>query len=272
MNAVSIITISYNNAKGLEKTIRSVVDQTYTDYEYIVVDGGSADGSVDIIKQYTDKITYWVSEPDKGIYNAMNKALLHAEGQYVHFLNSGDIYANSNVLQKFFDGQQRDIALIRGVQVCDYGDRQERWLNIGNRPITLYDMFVNTLLHQATFIRRDLFEKYGTYDESLKIVSDWKFFLKAILGDEQTGFLDEDIVIFEMYGVSTNREHGQTLLKERELVLKELMPANVIADYDRLKSLEEDSYIIRFVKSNKFLFSTFRVWRKLCLTLGIGKK
>lgn len=272
MKKVSVITISYNNADGLKKTIDSVVAQSFVDYEYIIVDGGSTDGSADLIQQYENKITYWVSEPDKGIYNAMNKALLQAKGQYVHFLNSGDVYASPLVLEKFFSQKDQNIALLRGVQICDYGDKTDRWLNIGNRPITLYDMFTNTLLHQATFIRRNLFGKYGNYDETLKIVSDWKFFFKAILGGEQTEFLDENIVIFEMYGISTNKNHGETLLKERNQVLNELMPSNMIEDYKRLKALEEDSYIVRFVKSNKFLFSTFRVWRKLCLTFGIGRK
>lgn len=272
MKTVSVITISYNNCQGLQKTIESVVNQSFTDYEYIVIDGGSTDGSIDIIEQYNEYITYWVSESDRGIYNAMNKALLQAKGQYVHFLNSGDVYANSQVLQTFFGGQNRDVALLRGVQICDYGNKTERWLNIGNRPITLYDMYTNTLLHQATFIRRDLFEKYGTYDEKLKIVSDWKFFLKAILGGEQTEFQNEDVVIFEMFGISTNRSHGEILLQERDLVLRELIPSNILTDYERLKVLENENYIVRFVRSNKFLFSTFRIWRKFFLTIGIGQR
>lgn len=272
MKKVSVITISYNNIDGLRKTVESVVNQSFVDYEYIIIDGGSTDGSADFIRQYENHISYWISEPDKGIYNAMNKALLQAKGKYVHFLNSGDVYASPFVLEKFFSKEDQNVALLRGVQICDYGDRTDRWLNIGNRPITLYDMFTNTLLHQATFIRRDLFDKYGYYDETLKIVADWKFFFKAILGGEQTEFMDENIVIFEMYGISTNKNHGATLLKERELVLNELLSPNILEDYKRFKNLEDDSYIVRFVKSNKFLFSTFRMWRKLCLTLGIGRK
>jgi glycosyltransferase involved in cell wall biosynthesis len=87
---LSVITINYNNAIGLRKTIESVVNQTFRDYEYIIIDGGSTDGSVDVIKEYADKIDYWVSEPDKGIYNAMNKGVAAAHGEYTNFLNSGD--------------------------------------------------------------------------------------------------------------------------------------------------------------------------------------
>ncbi|MDR2910496.1 MAG: glycosyltransferase [Bacteroidales bacterium] len=93
---LSIITINLNNVAGLQKTIESVVKQTFTDYEYIVIDGGSTDGSADIIKQHANKITYWVSEPDKGIYNAMNKGIRVAKGEYCLFLNSGDWLINSN--------------------------------------------------------------------------------------------------------------------------------------------------------------------------------
>jgi len=99
---LSIITVNLNNAEGLRKTIESVVSQTYTDYEYIIIDGGSTDGCVEIIKQYEDKITYWVSEPDKGIYNAMNKGILKAKGEYCQFLNSGDWLIKESILHDIF--------------------------------------------------------------------------------------------------------------------------------------------------------------------------
>ena len=99
---LSIITINLNNAAGLRKTIESVVNQTFTDYEYLIIDGGSTDGSVEVIKEFADKITYWVSEPDKGIYNAMNKGILKARGEYLQFLNSGDWLVDNEVLFRVF--------------------------------------------------------------------------------------------------------------------------------------------------------------------------
>ena len=98
----SIITINYNNCEGLRRTIESVVNQTCHDFEYIIIDGGSTDGSVDVIKQYADQIDYWVSEPDKGIYNAMNKGVAVAKGEYCLFLNSGDSLHNNSALAKVF--------------------------------------------------------------------------------------------------------------------------------------------------------------------------
>lgn len=262
MAKVSIITISYNNAKGLLRTIESVISQTYTDYEYIIIDGGSSDNSKQIIESFSDRITYWVSEPDKGVYHAMNKGIAVAKGEYLHFLNSGDRYAASDVLERTFTKEYSE-SLLRGIQICDYGTHQIRWENLGNREVTLYDMFVNTLLHQATFIRHDMFDKYGKYDESLKIVSDWKFFFQAILGGEKTAFLNFDIVLFEMEGISTNKSHGERHLEERRRVIKELMPRNMLSDYERLRFLESDAYIAKFIKSNRLINICFMVFHKI---------
>lgn len=262
MAKVSIITISYNNEKGLLRTIESVVSQTYIDYEYIIIDGGSSDNSKQIIESFSDKITYWVSEPDRGVYNAMNKGIAVAKGEYLHFLNSGDSYATSDVLERTFTKEYTE-PLLRGIQICDYGTHQIRWENLGNREVTLYDMYVNTLLHQATFIRRGMFDKYGNYDESLKIVSDWKFFFQTILGGEKTAFLNFDIVLFEMEGISTNKSHGERHLEERRRVIKELMPRNILSDYERLRSLESDAYIAKFIKSNRLINICFMVLHKI---------
>ena len=100
---LSIITINYNNAAGLEKTIKSVISQTCKRYEFIIIDGGSKDGSKDIIEKYQDQITYWVSEPDNGIYNAMNKGVKVAKGEYCIFMNSGDIFVDNDVIRDVFN-------------------------------------------------------------------------------------------------------------------------------------------------------------------------
>jgi len=259
MPRVSVITISYNNAKGLQRTIESVVNQDYIDYEYIVIDGGSSDGSRDIIKSFSHKIKYWISEPDRGIYHAMNKGIAVAKGEFLHFLNSGDTYATSSILGKIFSNDYK-VPLLRTVQICQYKDgHREKWENLGDRNITLYDMYVNTMLHQATFIKRDLFIKYGLYDEGLKIVADWKFFFKTILNGEKTIFLNIESIVFEMEGLSTNSVNGHLHFQERQLVLDELMPSNIIADYERLKKLEKDAHIPEFIKSNKIIFFFFRL-------------
>ena len=99
----SIITVNFNNKEGLRKTIESVIRQSFRDFEYIVIDGGSTDGSADILKEYDAQIDYWVSEPDKGIYNAMNKGIVQAKGEYLNFMNSGDYFYDNQVLQHVAD-------------------------------------------------------------------------------------------------------------------------------------------------------------------------
>jgi len=262
MTKISIITINFNNAKGLDKTMKSVLSQNFNDYEYIVIDGNSTDESLSVIKAFSDKITYWVSEPDSGVYNAMNKGIAVAKGQYLHFLNSGDYYAADTVLSNIFSKSYSE-PFIRGIQICDYGNHQILWTNLGNRNVTLYDMFINTMLHQATFIRHDMFEKYGMYDENLKIVSDWKFFFKSVLGGEKTTFVNQEIVVFEMNGISTDRKHGEQHLKERRAVLKELMPPNILKDYERLKQLENNAYISELILSNKLYRLIFKIMNRV---------
>lgn len=268
MAKVSIITISYNNAKGLKETIESVVMQDFDDYEYIVIDGGSSDDSKNILNHYSDHIAYWVSEPDNGVYHAMNKGIAAAKGEYLHFLNSGDKYAAKDILSKLFSQEYAE-PLVRTVQVCDYGARQVDWNNLGDREVTLYDMYTNTMLHQATFIHRNLFDKYGLYDENLKIVSDWKFFLKAIVGGEKTIFVNIRSVIFEMNGISTTKSYGELHLEEREKVLQELMPPNTIPDYERLRKLEWFSGTTEFISVHPVYLMFFRTLKKIHKILRI---
>lgn len=152
----SIITINYNNKEGLRKTIESVVGQSFRDFEYIIIDGGSTDGSIEVIKEYAGKVDYWVSEPDKGIYHAMNKGVLQAHGEYLNFMNSGDEFYNNGVLQEVAPSLDSDIVvgkIVHGTEV--WGFHKE--------DITLMDLIRGTVLHQASFFRKELFDenRYG---------------------------------------------------------------------------------------------------------------
>ena len=160
----SIITVNYNNKDGLRATIESVVSQTFRDFEFIVIDGGSTDGSVDVLKEYDDKITYWVSEPDKGIYNGMNKGIAKATGDYLNFMNSGDCFYDDNVLQRVTDyNSQADFIVGRDYH---YNERLQRGhASIQPPRTTMMHFFVATLDHQSSFIRRELFAD-SPYDES----------------------------------------------------------------------------------------------------------
>lgn len=202
MPKLSIITVNLNNAEGLRKTIESVVSQTYTDFEYLIIDGGSKDGSVDIIKEYSDKITYWVSEPDKGIYNAMNKGIEKACGDYLLFLNSGDYLFDNKVISNVNNEIKQEDEIIVGNVIIDYGSKDR----VKVHPIKISpEFFLNsTICHQAAFFKRELFKKYGLYDENYLIVSDKDFFIKTLITNNVNyKHVAINIAYFDVTGIGT---------------------------------------------------------------------
>ena len=234
---LSIITINRNNAAGLEKTMCSVVSQTFKEFEYVVIDGASTDGSVEVIKKYESQFANlkWVSERDKGIYNAMNKGIRMASGDYIQILNSADCLASNEVTEQMMAELERqgNPSILYGNMVKCFPDGRKMVDKcFAGQEITMLGMFTGTLNHDPAYSRRDLFEKYGYYDESLKIVSDWKWYLEAIvLGGEQPQYIDMDVTLFDMTGISeTNKELDKT---ERKQVLDLLFPHAVLADYEK---------------------------------------
>lgn len=234
---LSIVSINRNNAAGLEKTLQSVAAQTFKEFEYIVIDGASTDDSVEVIKRYESRFAHlkWVSEPDSGIYNAMNKGLRMASSEYVQILNSGDGLASNEVTERMLEAMEKEgnPSILYGNMIKCFPDgRRLTDKCFAGQEITMLGMFVGTLNHNPAYIRRDLFEKYGYYDEDLKIVSDWKWYLQAIIhGGEQPRYVDLDVTLFDMEGVSeTNKELMQT---ERKMVLEQLFPRTILADYEQ---------------------------------------
>ncbi len=219
---ISIITINYNNAGGLERTLNSVFNQTHLPAELIIIDGGSTDESVNIIKGYPDKIAYWVSEPDKGIYAAQNKGLARAGSDYVLFLNSGDTLLNEDILQ--------NVSLYLGNADIIYGDLQikettKSWVKKYNEKITFGYFLGDTLPHQGSFIRRSIFDKTGFLDETLEICSDWKFFLEAVCRfNASTYYLDFVVSEYDFTGISSNEENSNKIDCEKQSVLKKEFP------------------------------------------------
>jgi glycosyltransferase involved in cell wall biosynthesis len=228
----SVITINYNNEPGLRRTIKSVINLTSNDYEYIVIDGGSDDGSVDVIKEFSNHIDYWVSEKDKGIYNAMNKGVKVASGEYCIFMNSGDCFHAPNVLD-VANGYDEDIIcgkILRGESSTPTGYHKQ--------AITLVDLMRDTLPHQAMFISRELLIKYP-YDEKYKIFSDGKFALEAIiLGNCSFRSIDDIIADYEINGISASQNKKR--MAEVESTLFELFPPRIIADYRKFVPVDDE--------------------------------
>ena len=234
---LTVITINRNNAAGLEKTMRSVLMQACKDFEYIVIDGASTDNSVGVIKrlagQFGNRLK-WISEPDKGIYNAMNKGIRMAEGEYLEFLNSGDCLVSKDVIAKMY------LALeAKGHPSILYGNMLKEMPTgvllkdkcFAGREITFLCFYTGTLNHSPAYIRRSLFDEYGLYDEALMIVSDWKWYLQAIiLGREKPVYTDLDVSLFNMNGISETNKALEK--KERAAVLSSLIPSTILSDYD----------------------------------------
>ena len=280
---LSIITINYNNAEGLRKTLASVAAQTYRDIEHIIVDGGSTDGSVDVIREYaeghkshithhTSHIVKWTSEPDSGIYNAMNKGIEIALGKrvvnddhtsnithntsqeslcdYVQILNSGDLLAAPDVTERMMAALHHTSNITHNTSVENrpaifYGNMLKSYdgKTIIHRDTCGGDMYTpesflyfykGTLNHDCAYIRRDLFEKYGLYNEQMKICSDWEWYVRAIvLGGEKPVYTNIDVTIFDMNGVSESYGKNADIIKrERREYLESILPPAVLHDYD----------------------------------------
>jgi len=214
---LSIITINKNDAIGLKKTCLSVITQTFKDFEWIIIDGASEDDSVSIIKQYLNRITYWISESDSGIYNAMNKGIKHATGSYLLFLNSGDYILHPWTLEEAVDEiksyKQADVYFSNAV-----GDTYEMIKN--PQDITLNFFIKNMINHQNTLIRRELFE-HQLFNEKYKIVADWYFFVTELVQHDISFFhIKTNIAIYDTKGVSHIYEKKREF--ERRMALKEL--------------------------------------------------
>ncbi|MBN9293424.1 MAG: glycosyltransferase [Flavobacteriia bacterium] len=219
MPRISVITINYNNREGLANTIQSVAAQNYNDYEYIIIDGGSNDGSKEVIDSYADTITYWVSEADKGIYNAMNKGIRKAKGDYVLFLNSGDELDNEHSLSeavKHIDDTDFIVFDIRLIAP----DKTER-LKTHPQLLNFYYLFNSNIAHQSLLIKHSLFESIGLYDETLKIMSDWKFNILAMFKHNASyKSVNYSLSRFMLDGVSSLPAYRNIVDKERESILK----------------------------------------------------
>lgn len=246
---LTIITINFNNADALHRTMQSVFSQTYQDFEYIVIDGGSTDGSREIIEKDARRLDYWVSEPDKGIYNAMNKGIDKAHGEYCLFLNSGDTLHDCKVLEDVIPLLDGTVvitgSLMYGANIMSY-----------KKELNFLRLELGGLPHQSCFIRTDWMKQYK-YDESLKIVSDWKFFFQVLIMNNQSHkFIDRIITDFDLNGISST--NLPLLRKEREIVLKELFPQKLFEDLLRIESIQDE--LVYLLGNHKTLYSR---WLKI---------
>lgn len=253
MKKLSIVTINFNNSTGLQKTIESVISQNFRDFQYIVVDGNSLDDSLLILEKYSKNIDQVIAESDNGIYHAMNKGIKLAQGEYLLFLNSGDVLISDNVLDSVskylneFDIIFADLIWRDGLVTC--------------YPEILNFSFLKnrSLAHQATFIKKDLFKKYGYYDEGNKITSDWKFFILCIC-KYNVSYKKISFIISKMEpgGISDSkaRNTSKIIFNEKNTVLNSEFKS-FLDDYDSLNKINSVFRLFR-LKFWKRFFSKYR--------------
>lgn len=213
---LTIVTINFNNAVGLQKTIDSVATQQWQNFEYLLIDGDSTDESLDIIKKNEANFTYWISEPDTGIYNAMNKSIKQAKGEYLLFLNSGDVFNGASALNDFINHPDFGGDII-------YGDYQfEKGGKVYPDVLTPLFFVKSSLPHQSTLFRRSVFDKMGNYEEHYKIVSDRAFYIKCFLSNQFVfKHVNYPLSIFDLSGVSNDTVHKEKQALENESMFQE---------------------------------------------------
>jgi len=201
---ISVITVVYNDVKTIEKTILNVLNQSYSNLEYVIIDGNSTDGTVDIINKYRDRISYFVSEPDKGIYDAMNKGIRAASGEWINFMNSGDWFYNLDTVAELF--QNRDLARVKLI----YGNTERREGNSRHISIPGQNLgfFHNVMVHQSIFSRRELSLKY-LFNTDYKVAADFDFIFRVFFYRHATLYVDLPIASYNVVGFSNlNRYRG----------------------------------------------------------------
>jgi glycosyltransferase involved in cell wall biosynthesis len=233
---LSIITINFNNAVGLQKTMESVFNQTDTTIEYIVIDGGSNDGSKEYIEKHATKLRYWISETDKGIYNAMNKGIVKAKGTYLLFLNSGDYLADTNVIKNIIKYLKLGIDILYGNLLLG----EEKQIMKFPEKLKFSYLHNNFLPHPSSFFKKSLFKKGFMYNEKYKISSDWEFFICNICKyNSSYKYIDYTITVFDLTGISSNIKFKEIMRLERHEILKEHFPlfADDFKEFNLLNNL-----------------------------------
>lgn len=243
---ISIITINYNNALGLKKTIESVVNQSYLNYEYVIIDGGSKDESVDIIKSFESKITTWISESDKGIYDALNKGINIANGKYLVFLNSGDVYLHDDVLTECVNIiNHNDAAVYYGQIIVDEGSG-DRVVAYPQQLTLAYqrNMVIN---HQACFFDAQTLKTLGAYNTKYKLAADYAYYLLASINQKKFVAIPFPIVRYDVSGISSVRMDDYR--KEMKQVWADIIPHYITEVVDELN---EKSKQINTIQSSRF--------------------
>lgn len=260
MKKISIITISYNEVKTIEKTILSCINQTYLNQEYIIIDGASNDGTIEIINKYNDKIDVFISEPDKGLYDAMNKGLSLATGDYVIFINSGDSLFNKHTLSSIFEEvKTKEPDFIYGDAVVkQHNSNEVNYKKARNHKYSWYGMFTN---HQAMIYSLKIInENYLSFDQhNYPISADYKFTIEFLSKTSNIQYINNWICLFNLNGVSSiNKKQG---LAEANKIRKEILNYSSVKIWLIEKLITSSHYLAENLKPvyNLIRFQSLKV-------------
>lgn len=264
---LSIVTINFNNVSGLKRTIASVTAQTWHEYEWIIIDGGSTDGSRELIESHKDLFAYWCSEPDNGIYNAMNKGVMHSYGQYVCCMNSGDEFYDENTLRDVFLNQNHTEDILYGNSMKVYLDGHTQ-IDYAPEQVNLLNLFFRTICQQGMFVSLKMLQE-KPFDERFKVRGDSHRWLQALLDGNTFKYLNITTCRFHMDGISASgRKHEKEDAMVSELINPAILPYvekvyryECYHPYTRLTALLERGGIVEkitkaFIKIMTTLFAS----------------
>lgn len=260
---LSVITVNLNNASGLARTITSVSRQSFKSKELIIIDGGSNDCSLDVIKANESGIKHWISEKDKGVYNGMNKGLDKAVGKYILFLNSGDYLASDDILANACSAIETDDDIVYGDLFLEKDNviyDRKRYPD----KLTFKYFFhgLESLPHPSTFIKKSLFDKVGLYSEKFRIVSDWEFALKAIfLYQAKYRHIPYGISVFNMEGISSLTTNENLVIAEKSQVYEKYF-SGIVDDYKEMNAANNITFEITSVRQ-ALAHSLRRRWKNI---------
>ena len=236
---LSIITINYNNRDGLVRTIESVRNQTFDDYEWIVIDGGSTDGSRDLIEENKELFAYWCSEPDKGIYDAINKGIAHASGQYISCMNSGDEYFSCDTLHMVF-ASPLSADIVYGDWYKVYPDRQV--LCSMPYPLDFSIFYYHNICHQAMFVRTSALQEKG-FDPTYSVCADYARWMEMLFAGATFQRVDAIICSYDMTGISSQPGSGwEDCLRIRQEIIPDWLKP-VMERLDAYESTPDHIYL-----------------------------
>ncbi|MDR2955149.1 MAG: glycosyltransferase [Prevotella sp.] len=260
---ISVITVNYNNAEGLKRTIESIAPHITSELEYIVIDGASTDNSIEIIKQHADKISYWISEPDKGVFCAMNKGLEKASGEYVLYINSGDLINNNADFKKLQSFLEREDLVYFDIEM-QTGENSNSFINTYPDKLDFKFFAEQSLPHQATFIKRKTLIEYGGYNEQMRLGADWAFTINAVcLKQYSYKHVALHFSTYYLNGISSQSENFGLLWQEKESHIRTYYPL-YYSLYREWMEKKDELYKLKYSVSVRYLKKIgFLKWLKL---------